>query len=162
MTLALLPRGVSPWEQSPQSPGCGDYRSHLRPDRGAETSSPLHRHPPQPLGDAVGESVMLVLGSHPSSGTGSMGAAPPSALGLWGSQRGGSMGPGAAHHPCLPHCPPASWVGWGRPSWKAGAGHWGWGGLGTPVAHRAPLWPASWSRAVCARERAPSGPRPGV
>lgn len=73
------------------------------------------------------------------------------------------MGLGAAHHPA---CFTALLVpGWVKPSWKLGWGiglEEGWAPLGAshPLwPHCAPFWPAFRSRALCAREGTPLGPR---
>lgn len=116
---------------------------------------PLPR-PPAASGTPLGMSEALVLGSHPSSGSGRVlvGCPFPVPWGLRAVPRRGSMFLGAAHHPCLLH---GSLGTWGEvPGETGGLGHF-WGSF-------SPLWlitphsgPASWSRAVCAGGRAPRG-----
>ena len=75
------------------------------------------------------------------------------------------MGSGAAHRSA---CFTAlSAPGWVKPSWDLGWGtglEAGWALLGASHPHGSScsLWPASRSRAACAGDRAPSGPRPCV
>lgn len=76
---------------------------------------------------------------------------------------GGEHGVRCCPPPRLLHCPPGAWLG--EALLETGVGHRAGGGLGTcggfapPVAHRAPFRPAFRSRASCAREGTPVGPR---